>query len=457
MSPVRTAFAVMVAGACTLAGCVTVVEGPTKGVQFKKGPSAAKSGNSGVRTGPASGNAGSAQGPGALQTPVPPMQLPEGGQIAQPVTSGVSSSRVQVAVAPIGIIEYDGQTLPIVSPDGRYIAAQQGKAPAWATILAQDDQTPADGARLAMFEVTDQGLKTLPIANDIPPGLMLGRDASPRGFLVESVRPDGSRWIGEVAWATGQVSWLVTGSDIFAQGAYMPDGASTGIVCSARERGGEQSVILLVQNGQRRVLANEAGTAWTFPTPVASPGDGGVIVFAMCVTRAGVEAGAIGVRETGGSVLARRRVATEGSIELAFQAIASMQPSAWAIGDSSGSAVAGDSGASIALVHPDQARVVVFEPRSGTMLPIGKGTVASIRWQDAGASGYFVTGREGLLYLPDAGVQSGQVPARVLGSPYVVRAVRDHRGPSMIGFGPSKRNERALEVLRIAVGGQPRE
>lgn len=377
------------------------------------------------------------------------MQLPEG-QIAQPVTSGVSTSRVQVAVAPIGIIEYDAQTLPIVSPDGRYIAVQQGKAPTWPTILAQDDQTPADGARLAIFEVTDQGLKSLPLALDLPPGLMLGRDANTRAFLVESVRADGSRWIGEIPWATGQLSWLITGSDIFAHAAYMPDDVLAGIVCAARERGGEESVILLVQGGQRRILANEVDTAWTFPTPVASPGDGGAIVFGMCVTRAGVEVGAIGIRETGGSILARRRVAAEGSIDLAYQAIASMQPSAWSVGGSTGDA-------SIALVHPDQARVVVFEPRSGTVLPIGKGTVASIRWQDAGAGGYFVTGREGLLYLPDAGVQSGQTPARVLGSPFVVRAVNDHRGPSMIGFGPSKRNDRALEVLRVAVGGSPRE
>lgn len=457
MSRVRLGFAAVIASAFALVGCVTVVEGPTRGLQVKKGSSTAKTAATTARGGSTAAATGATQGVGALDAGVPPMQLPEDGQIAQPVTSGVSSSRVQVAVAPIGIIEYDGQTLPIVSPDGRYIAVQQGKAPTWATILAQDDQTPADGARLAMFEVTDQGLKTLVVASDIPAGLTLGRDASTRGFLVESVRPDGSRWIGEIAWATGQVSWLITGSDIFSHGAYMPDDANSGIVCSARERGGEQSVILLVQSGQRRVLANEVGTAWTFPTPVASPGDGGAIVFAMCVTNAGVEAGAIGVRETGGSVLARRRVATEGSIELAYQAIASMQPSAWAIGPLSGYAAGDGSGASIALVHPDQARVVVFEPRSGTMLPIGKGTVASIRWQDAGASGYFVTGREGLLYLPDAGVQNGLVPARVLGSPYVVRAIRDHRGPSMIGFGPSKRNERALEVLRIAVGGQTRE
>jgi hypothetical protein len=456
MSPVRLGLAAVAASALALAGCVTVVEGPTRGVQVKKGstksaPTSARSGSGA----PAGTSTGATQGLGALETPAPPMQLPEG-QIAQPVTAGVSTSRVQVAVAPIGIIEYDAQTLPVVSPDGRYIAVQQGKAPTWPTILAQDDQIPADGARLAIFEVTDQGLKALPLAPDVPAGLTLGRDANARAFLVESVRPDGSRWIGEISWATGQLSWLITGSDIFAHAAYMPDDAHAGIVCTVRERGGERSVILLVRGGQRRILANEADAAWTFPTPVASPSDGGAIVFAMCVTRAGVEAGAIGIRETGGGILSRRRVAAEGSIELAYQAIASMQPSAWSVGDSVGSS-SGDAGASIALVHPDQARVVVFEPRSGTMLPIGKGTVASIRWQHAGASGYFVTGREGLLYLPDAGVQTGQAPARVLGSPFVVRAVRDHRGPSMIGFGPSRRNDRALEVLRVAVGGSPRE
>jgi hypothetical protein len=441
-------LAACAASVLALAGCVTVVEEPKRGVQVKKSSGAAKPGTQDSRT-----TTGATRGTGALEAPVAAMQLPDG-QIAQPVTSGVSTSRVQVAVAPIGMIEYDGQTLPIVSPDGRFIAVQQGKAPTWATMLAQDDQTPADGARLAMYEVIDQpngqGLKSLAVASDLPAGLVLGRDASPRGFLVESVRPDGSRWIGEIAWATGQLTWLVTGTDVFAHAANMPGGA--GIVCSARERGGERSVVLLTQGESRRVIANEEGVAWLFPIPDAR----GEVVFAMCVSRAGVEAGAIGVRETGGSVLARRRVATEASVELAYQAVASMQPSAWAVGDGvvpRADAVA-ESGAeaSIAIVHPDHARVVVFEPRAGTMLAIGKGTVASIRWREGDASGYFVTGREGLLYLPDAGVRSGQQPARVLGSPFVVRAVRDARGASMIGFGPSRGNERMLEVLRIAVG-----
>ncbi len=367
------------------------------------------------------------------------MELPDG-TIAQPVTRGVSSSRVQVAIVPLGMVEYDGQTLPIVSPDGRFIAVQQGKAPAWPTILAQDDQTPAEAARLAVYEVTDKGLQLIALPTETPSGLLLGRDTSMRGFLVESVRRDGSRWIGEIGWIRGGFRWLAQGDGIYSQAAFMNGGE--GIVCSYREKGDESAALIAIDSRGQRVLVSESGIAWVMGTPVA----GGEMIFAMCVREAGVEIGAIGLGATGGNLLSRRRVSTDGDVAQAFQAMSSVQPSCW------DTKLTSEEGG-FAFVHPVQARVVLFEPRAGTFSPMGKGTVASVRWRgDDGASGYFLTARQGLMYLPDAGVEAGLEPARVLGSPFVARAVRDQRGPSMIAFGPSKRGEGVMEVMRVAVG-----
>ena len=62
--------------------------------------------------------------PGITFRPPSPLGTP----VARPVTPGATvASRFTAALTPLGSVEYDGQTLPQTSPDGRYIAVQQGR------------------------------------------------------------------------------------------------------------------------------------------------------------------------------------------------------------------------------------------------------------------------------------------------------------------------------------------
>ena len=47
---------------------------------------------------------------------------------SSPVLDASTSSHIQFAIRPLGLVPFDGQVLPRVSPDGRFIATQGGHA-----------------------------------------------------------------------------------------------------------------------------------------------------------------------------------------------------------------------------------------------------------------------------------------------------------------------------------------
>lgn len=144
-------------------------------------------------------------------------------------------SRIRVAVRPLGAIEYDGQVLPLVSPDGANIASSTGAAPSWPALLGEPGASPPAGARIVIYDVAPSDpqhsapstqLHPVSRAHELPhAALMLGRSTNERGFLVESPRPDGSRWIGFADWKTGSLDWLIRDERINAHAVLAPNGA----------------------------------------------------------------------------------------------------------------------------------------------------------------------------------------------------------------------------------------
>lgn len=454
-----------------IAGCVTVVENPRpRGVILKPDGTRVQAGQAGAGGSGVNQQANGASGvgseQGALSTPVTPMQLPTDGTIAQPVTSGSMTSRVQVTVVPLGIVGYDGQTLPLVSPDGRFVVVQNGGAPTWATILATQGQTASNLTRIDVFEVTDKGLKQL--TSSVPRGVVMGRDATTQGFLIESVQASGARWIGEVRWATGEVKWLVQTSAINSHASWLRGRDGEDALVFTRRAIGEdqQGSLVVLHKGEERIAAN--GALW-FATAAPS----GDAVYACNISN-GLVIEAFGVNREGGRVrvsgpIAKRTLSKEGDPAMAYQVFASLQPGAWSAGQ--GGTISACN--MIGLIDPDAAREAVYDFKAGTLRPLGNGTVASVWWDevDSGAAGaagaaggagsvggvratgYFLTSREGLVFLPENAVGANVEPARVLASPYVPRAVRDSRGASLLCFGPGKGGATQLEVLRVVVGG----
>ncbi len=118
----------------------------------------------------------------------------------QPVSRPVGSSRVvhvSAAVRPLGSVPYDNLSLPLVSPDGRFLATQTDVPPTWQTVLAGPEATAPEATAVEIYRI-HAGQINAPTSGPefvavLPEPVVMGRACDERGFLVESVRPDGPR------------------------------------------------------------------------------------------------------------------------------------------------------------------------------------------------------------------------------------------------------------------------
>lgn len=178
-------------------------------------------------------------------------------------TSAMSRS----AVLPLGEVPYDNMVLPLVSPDGRFIATQTGVAPTWETALAEAAAQVPQATRVEIYGLDRrepiEPRERMPAAllASLSEPALLGRSCDEEGFLVESPREDGSRWIGKASWENGTITWLVTGSDVNAFAALGPDGR---LAWSRRPVGAERFDLVFRQGEREIVIAGEHGD-WLHP------------------------------------------------------------------------------------------------------------------------------------------------------------------------------------------------
>lgn len=145
------------------------------------------------------------------------------GSPANPSDSN-SSSHVRLAVKPLGNLPYDGQTLPLIDPTGRFVATLQGAPTPWPTLQAESG-AGADATSTSTIAIFTLEPAISPgAAAQLPPGVVLGRSADAAGFLVERPMDDGARWLGKVSWQTGQVDWLVADEHLNAHATLGPGG-----------------------------------------------------------------------------------------------------------------------------------------------------------------------------------------------------------------------------------------
>lgn len=123
---------------------------------------------------------------------------------------------------PLGIVDYDDFSIPLVSPGGDLIAVRSGAAPKWPAILATSAAETPDAAWFRVYEVDDE--KGLRLRHELKKPWLLGRATDSRGFLVEEPLPNGERRIGRVAWETGEVTWLVDEGFVDAFATISEDG-----------------------------------------------------------------------------------------------------------------------------------------------------------------------------------------------------------------------------------------
>lgn len=127
----------------------------------------------------------------------------------------------EVAWRRIGEVDYDDFSIPLSSPDGRFLAVRSGAPPAWPTVLAQEGARPASVVPIEILRIEPDEVARV---RTIRGPWLLGRGADSNGFLIEEQRPDGTRRIGRVPWLEGDPTWLVDDEFVNAFATTGPDG-----------------------------------------------------------------------------------------------------------------------------------------------------------------------------------------------------------------------------------------
>lgn len=188
------------------------------------------------------------------------------GPIARP--GGVSqSSHVRTAVMPLGAVPYDDLSLPLVSPDGMYLVSQTGYPPTWPTLRAEPSAEVPIDTQLAIYRIdfkpNQQGIGRTVLQSYVDAPALLGRACNEQGFLFESPRDDGSRWIGLCHWSSGDIEWLVTGLDVNAFATINRDGD---LAWSRRRSGSTNWEVVVRSNTGVELILATPDENWLFPT-----------------------------------------------------------------------------------------------------------------------------------------------------------------------------------------------
>lgn len=214
----------------------------------------------------------STPGPDATKATARPERVSDAPVRSPGLPGSVVGSAVSIDFRPLGHAATDGFTLPVFSPDGRSFAVQTGAVPDRATLLARPGQRAPVASRIAAYRIEEQGLVRL---GETDGGLVLGRHADARGYLVESPRPDGARWIGRIAWNSTEVEWVVQDGRVNAFAALGPGGE---IAFSSREVRERRFDLVVRRDGRNARLSADGARSYLYPT---FDGDG-TRVLAFC-------------------------------------------------------------------------------------------------------------------------------------------------------------------------------
>lgn len=351
--------------------------------------------------------------------PAAPVELPKGPVATPAKTLGGTTVRLRLMIRPLGSIPYDGQVLPLVSPDGRFIATQSGLAPAWETLLAAPNSQSPQGVRPIVYDLANQPLAEVAPAESPPVGVILGRSADTTGFLVEWPRPDGSRWVGKMNWVGQQISWLTRDRDVHAHATLTRDGA---VLWSHRAFGEPRFELLLKGKSGQTAVFSDPNLSLMFPTI----GDDPNLVFVFAMTeKGGMEWLAIRIATAGqaafGSIVTRRLVSNQADAALAFQMVAASQtppvaPATPPVG--------------LTFYNPSLGRMVEWDTRSGQLSVLPEKSVAAVRVPGLAQGGYFVTTEKGLVFsadpeprtTPEGAIRPRPQPAPLFDLPNIARA-----------------------------------
>ncbi len=398
------------------------------------------------------------------------------GPIAAPaVRASKTLTRVRVAVKPMGTVPYDGQVLPLISPDGLSLATQVGEAPSWEALLGQ--QMPAGQGLSTRVEIYDlrESPATLRATVDASAGggggVMLARGVDDRGVLVEGIDDAGQWRIGRAAWSDGNIEWLANTGLASGQACL----SATGDLCySEPDEIGRRRLVMIDARGTRSEIS-ETGASLLYPVATDDAG----VVYAVS-QRMGTGSGGSGagslelvafrVRESStqqgartlGAAIARRKLASEGDPMIAYQALGACGAAMPPVPGQDSSAGARGNGLDVrdplVFFSPAGKRMAVFDPSLGMLATLVPGSFAAVSWADGEARGYLCSTKDGVVFDPlDTRGQTSQAEARttarVVSTASVPRRTRHAQTPIFL-LGPVSGDPQRLSVTGLAASAE---
>ena len=358
-----------------------------------------------------------------------PPQLPS--TIAPEVLSDrAARAGVDADVVPLGVLQSDGISPPVIAPDGRFVAVQRAPAPGWIDLVAWRPEMPRPAPAIALVPIGEDALGT-PIVPGEP--LLLGRGADAEGVLVEGPLPDGSRRIGRASWRTGEVEWLVEDEGVAAMATLGPSGELAW--CRSERAGEPASLRLLRPDGRLREWPPLPESTWMLP---AFSGDGGHL-FALLLEDGRATLAAFDLDDpsaAAGSWIFSNRI----DARVALQSVLTVGPDASPPGE-----------VSWLLFHPEWNALCRWHPTEGRIDRLPSGTYTLTRRLDAGR---LLADDGGLWHV---GGSAGDVPERLdllLEGVWVPRVVDrpSERGGSVLLFSPGPAG---LQVIRLSIRRPP--
>lgn len=299
----------------------------------------------------------------------------------------------EVAWRRIGEVDYDDFSIPLSSPDGRFLAVRSGAPPAWPAVLAQEGARPSSVVPIEILRIEpDEVVRVRTVRGP----WLLGRGADSNGFLIEEQRPDGTRRIGRVPWLEGDPTWLVDDEFVNAFATTGPDGT----LAWSRRRVEDASFDLMVRRPDTPDwrLERRFERSWIDPVLAAD----GRTIFAL---RRGD-----GTVEIGWSRLTDEDRFRDGMMTHPISIRTNERLVHAMLSPQAGIEASPPGGPPrIIFLHPDLQRLVEWSPERDLARPFPEGViVASMLDEDRGVA---ATG-DGLLFV-ELAASGGLLPARI--------------------------------------------
>ncbi|MFG0328660.1 MAG: hypothetical protein ACF8PN_02070 [Phycisphaerales bacterium] len=340
-------------------------------------------------------------------------------------------------VAPLGVVDFNGQTLPLVNPSGGHIAVQTGPPVPWDTLLARPGGAVPDWTSIVIYRIEqgeDRRLRLVESHRLTEVGL-LGSSADNLGFIVEAPQRDGSRWVGKVAWETGEVEWLLQ-QRVNAFAAIGPGGR---LAWCRRDVDSPRFDLFVQDRAGVHRLPSESGE-WLMPVWA---GDGQTL-FAFHQTLDFQNEGLLEIvamntaaPELMRAPMTRRPLVESSNRYIAYQTVASIQdPIPW------------DATTRMLFFHPGYGRVCMIDPARPGIRLLTPDSVGGA-WSD---DGYAILSTDKAVFAQDIG--ASRPPIELVAGRFMPRRTTSALQPYLL-FGPTKSSPNQLQVWAMQVINDP--